>query len=78
MIADGEPSAQPGDAARAAPAGMFGGFPRIADYGFLSDRQVQALVATYHALWTLVEELTAVNLALLRGQHPGGRPGRWR
>lgn len=40
--------------------------------------QVQALVATYHALWTLVEELTAVNLALLRGAHPGGRPGRRR
>lgn len=40
--------------------------------------QVHALVAAYHALWTLVEELTAVNLALLRGQHPGGRPGRRR
>jgi len=40
--------------------------------------QVQALVAAYHDLWTLVEELTAVNLALLRGQHPGGRPGRQR
>ena len=33
---------------------------------------VQALIAAYHALWALVDELTAVNLALLRGQHPGG------
>lgn len=37
---------------------------------------VQALVAAYHALWALVEELTVVNLALLRGQHPGGPAGR--
>jgi len=37
---------------------------------------VQALVAAYHELWTLVDELTAVNLALLRGQHPGGPTGR--
>jgi len=37
---------------------------------------VQALVAAYHALWALVEALTAVNLALLRGQHPGGPAGR--
>lgn len=39
--------------------------------------QVEALVAAYQALWALVEELTAVNLALPRGQHPGGpRRGR--
>ena len=38
--------------------------------------QVQALIATYHELWAIVEELTAVNLALLRGQHPGGPTGR--
>ena len=38
--------------------------------------QVQALLAAYHALWALVEALTAVNLALLRGQHPGGPAGR--
>jgi len=37
---------------------------------------VQALVAAYHDLWAIVEELTAVNLALLRGQHPGGPAGR--
>lgn len=38
--------------------------------------QVQALSATYHALWAIVDELTAVNLALLRGHHPGGPEGR--
>ena len=37
---------------------------------------VQALIAAYHALWALVDELTAVNLALLRGQHPGGPTGQ--
>jgi hypothetical protein len=36
--------------------------------------RVQALIAGYHALWAIVEGLTAVNLALLRGAHPGGRP----
>jgi len=39
---------------------------------------VQALIASYHALWALVEELTAVNLELLRGAHPGGRAPRKR
>lgn len=38
--------------------------------------QVQAQIAAYHALWGLVEELTAVNLELLRGTHPGGRAPR--
>ncbi len=38
--------------------------------------RVQALIATYQALWAIVDELTAVNLALLRGQHPGGPEGR--
>ena len=38
--------------------------------------QVQALIAAYHDLWAMVEALTAVNLALLRGQHPGGATGR--
>jgi hypothetical protein len=40
--------------------------------------QVQAQIASYHALWALVEELTAVNLELLRGTHPGGRALRKR
>lgn len=38
--------------------------------------QVQARIATYPALWAIVDEVTAVNLALLRGQHPGGPEGR--
>jgi hypothetical protein len=38
--------------------------------------QVQALIAAYTELWTLVNELTAVNLALMRGTHPGGRARR--
>ena len=36
--------------------------------------QVQAWLATYEELWALVNALTAVNLELLRGTHPGGRP----
>jgi hypothetical protein len=36
--------------------------------------RVQALIAGYHALWEIVEGLTAVNLALLRGVDPRGRP----
>ncbi len=40
--------------------------------------QVQAQIASYHALWAIVEELTAVNLELLRGRHPGGRARRRR
>jgi hypothetical protein len=35
--------------------------------------QVRALIATYEELWALVNELTAVNLALLHGTPPGGR-----
>jgi len=34
---------------------------------------VQTLIGGYHELWRLVEGLTVVNLALLRGAHPGGR-----
>jgi uncharacterized protein DUF6788 len=34
--------------------------------------QVQAWLATYEELWALVNALTAVNLELLRGTHPGG------
>jgi hypothetical protein len=40
--------------------------------------QVQTLLAGYQALWAIVEELTAVNLELLRGTHPGGRARRKR
>ena len=38
--------------------------------------QVQAWLAAYAELWTLVNELTAVKRALLRGAHPGGRAPR--
>src|SRR3989304_6300507 len=37
---------------------------------------VQALIAAYEELWAIVNGLTAVNLALLRGAHPGGRRRR--
>lgn len=36
---------------------------------------VSGLIAAYHELWRIVEELTDVNLGLLRGSHPGGRQG---
>ena len=35
--------------------------------------RVQALIAGDHTLWAIVAGLTAGNLALLRGAHPGGR-----
>ena len=31
------------------------------------------LLAEYQRAWRIIEELTEVNLALLRGNHPGGR-----
>ena len=34
--------------------------------------QVQALIATYEELWAIVNDLTAVNLALLHSEPPGG------
>jgi transposase len=33
---------------------------------------VAPLIAEYERAWCLINELTAVNLALLRGTHPGG------
>jgi len=35
--------------------------------------QVQALLATYAELWAIVNDLTAVNLALLHSTPPSGR-----
>jgi hypothetical protein len=35
--------------------------------------QVQALIATYEELWTIVNALTAVNLALLHSAPPAAR-----
>jgi hypothetical protein len=40
--------------------------------------QVQAWTANYHRLLEIVDELTEVNLELLRGSHPGGKPTRRR
>ena len=39
---------------------------------------VEPLIAEYERAWGLINALTAVNLALVRGTHPGGRPGRKR
>ena len=35
---------------------------------------VAPLLAEYQRAWRLINELTEVNLELLRGDHPGGRP----
>jgi hypothetical protein len=35
--------------------------------------QVQTLIATYEELWAIVNDLTAVNLALLHSTPPRGR-----
>ena len=40
--------------------------------------QVQTLVGNFRVLLEIVDELTAVNLELLRGHHPGGKPRRKR
>jgi hypothetical protein len=40
--------------------------------------EVQALIATYEELWTIVNDLTTVNLALLHGTPPRGRTPRRR
>jgi len=37
---------------------------------------VAPLLAEYARAWRLINELTAVNLELLRGTHPGGRARR--
>jgi hypothetical protein len=37
---------------------------------------VAPLIAGYERAWRLINQLTAVNLELLRGTHPGGRKGR--
>ena len=39
---------------------------------------VAPLIAEYERAWRLINELTAVNPALLRGRHPGGRPPKRR
>ena len=37
---------------------------------------VAPLLAEYERAWRLITDLTTVNLALLRGTHPGGAPRR--
>ena len=37
---------------------------------------VVPLIAEYQRAWRVINELTAVNLELLRGTHPGGRARR--
>ena len=37
---------------------------------------VAPLIAEYERAWRLINDLTAVNLALVRGTHPGGAPRR--
>lgn len=37
---------------------------------------VAPLITEYERAWCLINDLTAVNLALLRGTHPGGPPRR--
>lgn len=38
--------------------------------------RVAPLIAEYERAWRLINDLTAVNLALLRGTHAGGPPRR--
>ena len=38
--------------------------------------EVAKLIAEYERAWQIIEQLTEVNLELLRGAHPGGRGGR--
>ena len=53
-----------------------GGTPRTRSGRRDALDQVEALIATDPALWGIGEALTAVNLTLRRGQHPGGPAGR--
>lgn len=39
---------------------------------------VAPLIAEYERAWQLINAVAAVNLALLRGPHPGGRPPKRR
>jgi hypothetical protein len=54
-----------------------GGRPQTCYLGAEREAVVAPLLAEYQRAWALINALTAVNLALLRGQHPGGaRRGR--
>ncbi len=53
-----------------------GGRTRGCYLGREREAAVAPLLAEYERAWRLINELTAVNLALLRGTHPGGRARR--
>lgn len=53
-----------------------GGRTRGCYLGREREAVVAPLIAEYQRAWGLINALTAVNLALLRGTHPGGRTGR--
>ena len=52
------------------------GRTRTCYLGAEGEARVAPLLAEYQRAWRLINALTAVNLALLRGQHPGGPGGR--
>jgi len=52
------------------------GRTRSAYLGREREALVAPLIAEYARAWRLITDLTAVNLALLRGTHPGGAPRR--
>jgi len=57
----------------------FRGRTRTRYVGRERETEVAALLSEYRRAWQIIEELTAVNLELLRGKHPGGprrRKGR--
>ena len=55
-----------------------GGRTRGCYLGREREALVAPLIAEYQRAWRVINELTAVNLALVRGGHPDGRPGRKR
>ena len=55
-----------------------GGRTRGCYLGRAREALVTPLLAEYQRAWRVINELTAVNLALVRGTHPGGRAQRAR
>ena len=55
-----------------------GGRTRGCYLGREREALVAPLIAEYQRAWRVINELTAVNLELLRGTHPGGRAPRKR
>ena len=52
------------------------GRTRSCDLGGEREALVAPLLGEYERAWRLIIALTTVNLALLRGTHPGGAPRR--